>query len=121
MLNQVDLLVPMELPEQPPDTTLLDIYKDQPPTNDLSVLDSFPLIKQLFLKLNTLLPSSAAAGMHLNFIEIDPLGILKNGWSDIDSLSEIIRVRSTPFPKGTKFLKLIQGHMISFQKGTQVQ
>ena len=43
------------------DNSLLDVYMTQPTSKDLSTLDAFPLIKKLFIKTNTLLPSSAPA------------------------------------------------------------
>ena len=67
-LDTVDILVPMGRQDSAKDKTLLDIYISQPTTKDLSTLDSFPLIKKLFIKRNTLVPSSASAeGRHSNF------------------------------------------------------
>merc|ERR1711879_123482 len=59
--STVDRLVPMGQQYNTQDLTLLDIYMSQPTTNDLSTLDSFPLIKKLFIKHNTMLPTSASA------------------------------------------------------------
>ena len=58
-VDTMDSLVPMGRQETPADATLLDVYMTQPTSKDLSALDTFPLIKQLFIMKNTLLPSSA--------------------------------------------------------------
>merc|ERR1712012_1029450 len=60
-VSTVDRLVPMGQQDNTQDKTLLDVYMSQPTTEDLSSLDNFPLIKRLFIKLNTMLPSSATA------------------------------------------------------------
>ena len=67
-IDEMDLLVPMGRQDSARDETLLDVYISQPTSKDLSALDSFPLIKKLFIKTNTLLPSSASAeGSHSHF------------------------------------------------------
>ena len=58
-VDELDLLVPMGRQDNTADKTLLDVFMSQPTTKHLSTLNSFPLIKELFIKTNTLLPSSA--------------------------------------------------------------
>ena len=60
----IDVLVPMGREPVTEDVSLLKVYMSQPTSThigDLSQLERFPLIKKLFIKTNTLLPSSASA------------------------------------------------------------
>jgi len=61
IVSTLDALVPLGSQADTDDGTSLDLYMKQPTTQDLSVLDNFPLIKKLFIQKNTCLPSSASA------------------------------------------------------------
>lgn len=58
----LDRLVPLSKESEDNEDKLLEVFKSQPTTNDLSCLDNFPLIRKLFILRNTAVPSSASAG-----------------------------------------------------------
>ena len=77
-IDEMDILVPLGTQTDTDDGTLLDVYMKQPTTKNLAVLDSFPLIKKLFIKRNTLLPSSASA--EVNCCSFNSKLVLKSGF-----------------------------------------
>ena len=77
---ELDLLVPLGQKEDSSDKTLLDLFISQPTTRSLKTLDSFPLIKKLFIRMNTLIPSSAPAEGSNIQISFLPLKVLFMGF-----------------------------------------